>query len=85
MKKKLKELAELIGGQLAGPANLEIRGVNSLEEAGAEELSFVFDKKRFTAALKSNAKALVVPLDFPPTDRPVIRVENPGELPVLWR
>jgi UDP-3-O-[3-hydroxymyristoyl] glucosamine N-acyltransferase len=53
-------LAELLAGDLVGPADLPVRGVNSLAEAGPDQLTFIVDA---THALKwgaSSAAAAVV-------------------------
>lgn len=74
---RLAELAEAIGGVLAGPADLPIHGVGGLEAAGPGEISFVADAKQRAAAQQSRAAALIVSHDFEPTGRPLVRVDRP--------
>lgn len=74
---RLAELAEAIGGVLAGPADLPIHGVGSLEGAGPGEISFVADAKHRETAQQSRASALIVPRDFEATGRPLVHVDRP--------
>ncbi|OAG28677.1 UDP-3-O-(3-hydroxymyristoyl)glucosamine N-acyltransferase [Thermodesulfatator autotrophicus] len=59
MKKKLSEIAALIGAELKGE-DLEVTGINALELADEKELSFVESGKFLEAAKNSRARALLV-------------------------
>lgn len=56
----LAELTRLVGGELKGPADLEITGVGSLEGAGPADIAPVVTKRYLAAAKKSKAGALLV-------------------------
>ena len=58
---RLGELAELVGGEVVGDPELEVRGVRSLERAGPGELSFVTRPAFREQAERSEAGALLVP------------------------
>ena len=77
MEKTLGELASILGGKLenAEPGFI-VKGVNGLEEATVEQISFAVPPYVEAAAL-SAAGALVLPLDVEFSGKPVIRVENP--------
>ncbi|WP_022853270.1 UDP-3-O-(3-hydroxymyristoyl)glucosamine N-acyltransferase [Thermodesulfatator atlanticus] len=60
MKKKLSELASLIGAKLEGE-DLEVSGVTALDLAEETDLSFVETGRFVEAAQKSKAKALIIP------------------------
>lgn len=76
-KKNLKELAELVGGKIEGSGTTGVSGVNSPEDAGPGDLSFIFEKKDFKKAKESKALAFVVPQDFPAFTKPLIKVACP--------
>ena len=90
MEKTLQELAEILQGKLtAGDAKMVIKGVNGLEEATAEQISFAVPPY-VELADKSRAGALVLPLEEKFSGpQAVIRVENPraafAKLLVLFR
>ncbi len=74
---RLKELATRLDCQLEGDGNIEIRGVNSLELAGPDELSFLANRK-YTRLLKSTrAAAVLVPKDFNPKGFAVLKSAEP--------
>ena len=64
MKKRLKEIADYIGGQVEGDAELQITGLAGIEDAGPGQLSFVANEKYAARAQESSASALIVPLDL---------------------
>lgn len=76
-KATLKELADLIGGELDGDPAVEITGLSNPEEASAEEITFLVNPKDRLRLEKSKAAAAVVPPSFPSFSRPVIRTPNP--------
>jgi UDP-3-O-[3-hydroxymyristoyl] glucosamine N-acyltransferase len=74
----LKELAELLQGELAGPADLEIHGVGDLTQAGEDEISFITEKKYLPMLAQTRALAIVT--------KPAIKVDKPAiilERPIL--
>ena len=72
----LAELAQLIGGQVCGDAQLVVHGVASLEQAQPGELSFVTSRKYLARLATSRAAAILVDRSLP-VDRPAIRVPDP--------
>ncbi len=77
----IQELAALVGGQFALPADgaTVIRGGAAIAEAGEGDITF-FGNTKYLAALKTcRATAALVPLDFAEEIPPIaIRVENPS-------
>lgn len=57
----LEELATHCGGRVVGDPNMTIQGMESLEAAGAEQLSHIESKKYFKRAAGTRAGALIVP------------------------
>jgi len=72
---QLSELAQLLSGRLIGP-DIAISGVNTVEEAGPAELSFLANPKYKAKALASRAGALIVAEELPGSFSQII-VANP--------
>lgn len=58
---KVKELAQLLNGQLTGEENREITGVAGLERAGPGELAFAEGEQAIRSARHSRAGCILVP------------------------
>ena len=77
MKKTLEELAVFLSGTLeAADPKFVVQGVNGLEEATAEQISFAVPPHVEEATL-SAAGALVLPRNAEFAGKPIIRVDNP--------
>ncbi len=74
---KLKELADKLGAELAGPADIEIRGAAGIHEAGEGQITFVAGRKELKDLEHSRASAAIVPLDTPALSLPLLRLKNP--------
>ncbi|WP_148715642.1 UDP-3-O-(3-hydroxymyristoyl)glucosamine N-acyltransferase [Chitinolyticbacter meiyuanensis] len=74
---RLSELATQLGGELIG-TDVEIGRVSSLEQAGADSLSFVAQKRFITAASQSAAAALLArPEAVSQLGKPCIALADP--------
>ncbi|MDK9699896.1 MAG: UDP-3-O-(3-hydroxymyristoyl)glucosamine N-acyltransferase [bacterium] len=76
---KLSEIANEFGGTLEGE-DKAIERLARLEEAGANELSFLSDPRYRKDAEQSNAAAILVKHDEPALAVSVVRVGNPYEV-----
>jgi UDP-3-O-[3-hydroxymyristoyl] glucosamine N-acyltransferase len=74
---KLKDLAEQLGAECHGPADLEITGVAGIEDAGAGQLTFVANPRYTNFARTTQASAVLVEPGFPEISAATLRVENP--------
>src|SRR5512135_1047893 len=74
---KLKELADKLGAELAGPADVDIRGAAGIHEAGEGQITFVAGRKELKDLEHSRASAALVPLDTPALPLPLLRLKNP--------
>ncbi len=74
---KLQELSEKLGVALDGPGDLEIRGVNTLEDAGPEELAFLANPKYVNQLATTRAGAVILTPEEPSRGRPALRASNP--------
>ncbi len=74
---KLNELATLLGAELIGQGDIEIRGASGIGEAGEGHITYVADERRLRDLERSRASAAIVPLGAPALHLPVLRVKNP--------
>jgi UDP-3-O-[3-hydroxymyristoyl] glucosamine N-acyltransferase len=73
---KLKELADIVGGEVDGDGSVEIRGVAGIREADAGEITFVANPKYEEFVATTSASAVIAQEHIEST-KPVIRIENP--------
>ncbi len=71
------EIARWLGAAVEGDSNLEITGVQSLEDAGPHEISFVEGPAAEKRAAKSKAGCLLAGPALPGAGRTLIRVPAP--------
>ena len=77
MKITLSELAKLIDGKLEGDGSVVITGAAGLEEAKGSDITFLGNKKYAPLVKKTSAGAVIVPEDYEPAAKPLIRAKNP--------
>ena len=77
MQVKLAEIAEWIGAAIDGDDSLEITGLAKIEEAQSGNLSFIANPKCVKHIETTNASAVLVDMDFPASERTLLRIENP--------
>ena len=76
LKKTLRDLAELVGGEVLGDAEIWISGITGIDEAGPAELTFAVPPHLDRAAA-SRAGAVIVPASVEIFAKAAIRAENP--------
>ena len=75
---KLSAIASALHARLDNSSSdLEIKGLNGIEEAGPGELTFVSNPKYAQAARTTKASAVIVAEDFPAIPAPTLRVKDP--------
>lgn len=74
---KLGELADRLGAELRGDAELEVTGVKGIEEAGPSEITFVANPKYAGLARTTQAAAVLVEPEFPEIPTATLRIKNP--------
>lgn len=77
MKKKLRELAELVGGKVIGDGEVEILGVASIDEAKAGEITFISNPKYLSKLAQTKASAIIVSPEITQAGKPLLCVINP--------
>ncbi|MCX5708032.1 MAG: UDP-3-O-(3-hydroxymyristoyl)glucosamine N-acyltransferase, partial [Candidatus Omnitrophica bacterium] len=78
MAKTLKEIAELIGGEIAGDPQTVISGVAGIQEASEGDITFLANLKYLPFLKKTKASAVIVGRDIAAQDVPVIKTDNPS-------
>ena len=75
---KLSALASALDARLEnGSADIEITGLNGIEQAGPGELTFVSNPKYAGAARTTKASAVIVSEDFPAVPTAMLRAKDP--------
>jgi len=74
----------VVGGRLQGSGDLRLTGVQGLDEAGPEHLSFLADARRVSEARGSRAGALIAPSPEAAGDRPAVIVPEPLRALAAW-
>ncbi len=72
----LKELSQVVGGEVAGQREIKISGVNNLSGAKEGEISFILDHKNIKDALLSSASAFIVQKEIKEIKKPQIITNN---------
>ena len=76
MKKSLRELAEILHGEVLGDPEIIVTGVTNIEDAGAADITFAVEQHLGKAAA-SQAAAVIIPSGVSEFSRPAIMVANP--------
>ena len=72
---KVREIAELIGGEFFGDGEVEIESVAGLASSGSGQITFL---EKADSLIDTNASCVIVPFEFPDSDLvTVIKVPNP--------
>ncbi len=77
MAKKLIEINELVGGELLGDGDIEIRGVAGIKEAREGQITFVANPRYVSQIRRTQASAIIIWKGFQYNGKPMIQVENP--------
>jgi UDP-3-O-[3-hydroxymyristoyl] glucosamine N-acyltransferase len=76
---RTKDIAKLLGGELVGSGDAEIKGINGIGEARDGELAFLLDSRLGDLLDSTNASCVVVPRDVKKIcNKPIIKVDNPS-------
>jgi UDP-3-O-[3-hydroxymyristoyl] glucosamine N-acyltransferase len=75
---KLAKIASALNARLEnGSPEIEIKGINGVEEAGPGELTFVSNPKYAAAARSTRASGIIVAEDFPAISTAMLRAKDP--------
>ncbi|MEK7788637.1 MAG: LpxD N-terminal domain-containing protein, partial [Planctomycetota bacterium] len=74
---KLREIAEILGGELAGGHDVEIKGVAGISDAKDGDITFLATAKLISECIESKASAVIVKEPVPEIKKPQLKVSNP--------
>jgi len=74
---KLAEIANRLRCELRGNGNIEIQGVNGIDDAGPGELTFVANTRYLSKLPTTKAAAVILAPDAPESVLPSLRAANP--------
>lgn len=78
LNKTLKEIAQLIGGEVIGDADTRITGVCGIKEAQEGDITFLANPKYAPLLDQTRASAVITSRQVNSAPKPIIRVENPS-------
>lgn len=78
MRKTLKEIAQLIEGEVVGDSAVVITGVAGIKEARDGDITFLANPKYLPLLDKTKASAIITSREVEKTIKPIIRTENPS-------
>ncbi|MCK4905326.1 UDP-3-O-(3-hydroxymyristoyl)glucosamine N-acyltransferase [bacterium] len=88
MRKTLRELTAIVGGEIIGDPLVLIKGVAPLEEAKEGDITFFANSKLSQFLHKTRASAVIVDSKTPGNGKPLIRIDNPyaafSKIMELW-
>ncbi len=74
----LEEIAGIVSGELRGPGDLEFKGIQALDRASSDELTFAVGPKYALAVRQTGAGAIILPRDWPgEIEKPAVLVDDP--------
>ncbi len=76
--KTLREIAQLINGEIVGDADIIITGFAGIEDAKPGDITFVAHPKYFALAKKTKASAIVAPPEMSANGTAIIRAADPS-------
>ena len=77
MKKTLREIAQIVDGEVIGDGNVVITGVCGIREARKGDLTFVANVKYIPLMRQTRASAIITSRDIKAAPKPIIRTDNP--------
>jgi len=77
MRRRLKELAEWVGGKILGDEEVQIHGVASIEEAKEGQITFIANPKYLPRLSETHASAVIVSPEVTSSERSLLRVKDP--------
>lgn len=78
MQKTLKEIAQLIGGEIVGDGHTVITGVSGIKEAKKGDITFLANPKYLSLIDKTEASAVITSREINGAPTSIIRVDNPS-------
>jgi UDP-3-O-[3-hydroxymyristoyl] glucosamine N-acyltransferase len=78
MRKTLKEIAELLKGEVVGDSSVIITGASGIKEAVAGDITFLANSKYLSLLNTTAASAIITSKEIQASNKPIIRTDNPS-------
>jgi len=78
IRKTLKEIAQLIDGEVVGEEDVMITGISGIKEAGEGDLTFLANSKYLHLVDTTKATAIITSREIKKAPKPIIRTDNPS-------
>lgn len=78
MKRTLKEIVAIVGGEIVGNGDTVVTGVCGIKEAKEGDLTFVANSRYLSLMNQTRASAIITSKDVKEAPKPIIRTENPS-------
>jgi len=78
MRKSLKEIAQILEGELIGDGDVIITGVCGIEDAAQGDITFLANPRYAQLLTTTHASAVITSLDVKTASKPIIRTTNPS-------
>ncbi|MFH1674708.1 MAG: UDP-3-O-(3-hydroxymyristoyl)glucosamine N-acyltransferase [Pseudomonadota bacterium] len=78
MEYSLREIADLVKGELIGDPDIIIKGILGFDDAGPDEITFVVSPKYIKRINETRAAAIIAPPEVKDTEKGLICVANPS-------
>ncbi|MFH1867596.1 MAG: UDP-3-O-(3-hydroxymyristoyl)glucosamine N-acyltransferase [Candidatus Omnitrophota bacterium] len=78
MKKTLKEIASIIGGEIVGDESVQINNVNGIREAQEGDITFLANPLYKPLLGQTKASAVITSREIKSAAKPIIRTDNPS-------
>lgn len=76
MEVSVREIAELVGGEVAGDGGFIIKGVSAFDDAGPDDITFAAEVDFQKRLGETRAAAVIVPREILESKKILVRVEN---------
>jgi len=78
MQKTLKEVANIIDGEIIGDENIIVTGICGIKEAKEGDLTFIANSRYLPLMGQTRASAIITSMDVKTAPKAIIRTENPS-------
>jgi len=78
MRKTLREIADIVGGEVLGDADVVITGVCGIREAASGDITFLANPKYLPLLELTRASAVITSREVSSAKKPLLRTDNPS-------
>jgi UDP-3-O-[3-hydroxymyristoyl] glucosamine N-acyltransferase len=78
MRFTLREIADLVNGELVGDPDIVITGISGIKEAKEGDITFLANSKYYSLVQATHASAIITSREAVDTTKPLVRTDNPS-------